>query len=187
MSDESGERMTDEALRAILDAATPGPWRSSTHNAPGDIDRGKVWADLPTAAGGMRCVGESNRHLLIRADQELIAAAPDLAREVLELRAELAQAHADLAAAQDRLTWPRWTHTRDGGVFELRLPSFELLAVVWGAHNDAPAGWRAWHGPVGSGPPCPWEQGAGGIEEAEAYLVQHGRIRPGCTIRPLPE
>lgn len=102
------------------------------------------------------------------------------------LEAELAHARTDLAAAQDRLTWPRWAHAREGGVLELRSPTFVLLAVVWDAHNDTPAGWRAWHGPVGSGPPCPWEQGVGGIDEAEAYLVQHGRIRPGCTIRPPP-
>jgi hypothetical protein len=102
-----------------------------------------------------------------------------------EHTAELAQLRADLAAAQDRLTWPRWVHRRAERTMDLWLPSHELLAVVWDAYDEEPAGWRAWHAPLGSGPPCPWEQGAGGIDEAEAYLVKYGRIRPGCTIRPV--
>ena len=106
----------------------------------------------------------------------------ELACAALEMERD--EARAELAAAQERLTWPRWAHERGEGVLELRLPSFVLLAVVWNAHDDVPSGWRAWHGPVGSGPPCPWEQGAGGIEEAEAYLAERGRIRAGCTIRP---
>ncbi len=104
--------------------------------------------------------------------------ARELAREVLTLRADLAQARADLEAAQDRLTWPRWVLPDDvasPGEAELYAADMShCLAMVWRS-----GAWRAW-GTRGSKP----TNGRGGIEAAEAFLVEHGRIRAGCTIRP---
>lgn len=66
--------MTDEELRALLDAATKGPWQVDLEYV-GDVlgDTGKCvvceWASSPNA--------------------RLIAAAPDLAAEVLRLRVAL--------------------------------------------------------------------------------------------------
>ena len=182
----SAETPADRARR-LLEGATPGPWRYDRYDVvpTRSVSEGWLIADC----------GTSDSPDAADANVRLISAAPDLARDLIAeseahevTRAALAavererdEARAELAAAQDRLTWPRWVRA-PGGMLLLRLPSQELLATVWAGSDELDAGWRAWHGLSGSG--GPWEQGAGGIEEAEAYLVRHARIRAGCTIRP---
>ena len=107
----SRERMTDEALRAMLEAATPGPWHMEhASKAPPGEEWGEVVARLHPAGGagapvpGMRLTW-SRRSVGVLAERNarLISAAPDLAREALELRAELAQARAEVASMNEWL------------------------------------------------------------------------------------
>ena len=71
---------------------TPGPWRATTHDHP---EQG-VYAGYRIAK---MTGGEIQRD---RANAHLIAAAPDLARALLDARAELAQARAEAQAAVAR-------------------------------------------------------------------------------------
>lgn len=87
--------MTDADLRALLDAATKGPWktRRGFHDDeeeiyPAEVDGKKrpavgQWAEF--AVVSRRPAAER------KANARLIAAAPDLAAEVLRLRAESAR------------------------------------------------------------------------------------------------
>lgn len=68
-------RLTDDELRAMMDGATPGEWLSD-----GDND---VCAYPDRESGEM---GRMVAECMNEPDARLIAAAPDLAREVLELR-----------------------------------------------------------------------------------------------------
>lgn len=95
--------LTDEALAKLLDAATPGPWAVAGTRHTGDLKVGKnarlhfvgpdgdslaaVFFDMKTGVGF--------------ADAKLIAAAPDLAAEVLALRKRVEAADA-LAEAVDQ-------------------------------------------------------------------------------------
>lgn len=96
-------------------------------------------------------------------------------RTLTEMRAELAQARADLEAAQERLTWPRWMEAWDGSFGLVPPDGGSYLAIV----TPEDGMWRPW---LGLG--CRDRQSPGGFDEAEAYLVQRELIRPGCTIRP---
>lgn len=89
------------------------------------------------------------------------------------LEAELAQARADLAALLEGR--PVWTYRRADGVMELRRLSRHMLAAVWDAREGQPAEWHTWR---------PEGQGVGGMDEAEAYLVEHGYVL-GRPIRPV--
>lgn len=84
--------MTDEELRAMLDAATPGPWEATRKvHKSGTVSvrfSGENWADF--ARVWVRSSGCESANQEGEANARLIAAAPDLAAEVLRLRAELA-------------------------------------------------------------------------------------------------
>lgn len=73
--------MTDDELRALLDGATPGEWDATALRRESAVctSGGALVADCVTDA-----------------DARLIAAAPDLAREVLELRAKVRDYEAPL-------------------------------------------------------------------------------------------
>ena len=86
------DHLTDEAVKALLDSATPGPWR-----ADGEPWNRVVWSSADNRvcfmahSNGM----DDDRDM---ATSRLVAAAPDLARTVIALHAELAQARSDAKA-----------------------------------------------------------------------------------------
>jgi hypothetical protein len=79
-----GERMTDEQLRLLLEAATPGPWAS-------DLD---PTGTVVTTSNGSRWVARTSRI----ADADLVASFRDLGAEVLGLRAEIEANRAEIRA-----------------------------------------------------------------------------------------
>lgn len=87
------DHLTDEAVKALLDGATPGPWR-----ADGEPWNRVVWS---SAENRVCFMSHSNGLDDARdiATSELVASAPNLARTVIALHAELAQARADAKAA----------------------------------------------------------------------------------------
>ena len=86
--------LTDDQVQALLDGATPGPWR-----ADGEPWNRIVWSSADNRVCFMAHSSGLNDARDI-ATSNLIAAAPDLARALLDARAELAQARADAKAAQ---------------------------------------------------------------------------------------
>ena len=95
--------MTDDQVRALLDGATPGPWR-----ADGEPWNRIVWSSADNRVCFMAHSSGLN-DARDTATSNLVAAAPDLARALLDARAELADAEATQAALRaeiDRLT--RW-------------------------------------------------------------------------------
>lgn len=90
--------LTDDQVKALLDGATPGPWRSD------DVAVRLEDKSLVALVYG-------NGRGSFMANNRLIAAAPDLARALLDARAELARVRADAALAQtptdpgDGWTW----------------------------------------------------------------------------------
>ena len=97
--------LTDEAVKSLLEGATPGPWR-----ADGEPWNRIVWSSADNRVCFMAHSSGLNDARDI-ATSNLIAAAPDLARALLDARAELAEgaeaAEAELAtlrAQVERLT-----------------------------------------------------------------------------------
>lgn len=89
------DQLTDEA-KALLDGATPGPWR-----ADGEPWNRVVWS----SADNRVCFMAHSNGLDDERDiatSNLAAAAPDLARALLDARAERGRLAAELAAAQQR-------------------------------------------------------------------------------------
>jgi hypothetical protein len=93
--------MTDADLRALLDAATPSKPGSRWHTNHGHVwwtgEAWRVLCDVPESLA-QRHVAAA-RH---EPDARLIAAAPDLAAEVLRLRAENARLREALTFYADR-------------------------------------------------------------------------------------
>ena len=85
--------LTDEAVKALLDGATPGPWR-----ADGEPWNRIVWSSADNRVCFMAHSSGLNDARDI-ATSNLVAAAPDLARALLDARAELARLRADAQAA----------------------------------------------------------------------------------------
>ena len=89
--------LTDESVKALLDGATPGAWAVNPKAAT-NVEAGRRGVAAcggyfdNTSDGAYAVENEANAHL--------IAAAPDLARALLDARAELARVRADAAAAQ---------------------------------------------------------------------------------------
>jgi hypothetical protein len=86
--------LTDEQVRALLDGATPGPWRlidDPEAGEPAQCIRAKGW-DIATAWGGYSAA---------ESDANLLCAAPDLARDLLDARAELARLRHEIQEASD--------------------------------------------------------------------------------------
>ena len=88
--------LTDEEAKALLDGATPGPWRAD----------GEPWNRVVWSPNGNRVCFMAHSSGLDdardTATSNLVAAAPDLARALLDARAELAQARAEAQAAVAR-------------------------------------------------------------------------------------
>lgn len=80
--------LTPGEVRELLEWATPGEWKR--------LGTPTIWSDFDS---GRRIAIAENRTTNI-ATGDLIAAAPDLARRVLELEAQLAALAAELARAQ---------------------------------------------------------------------------------------
>ena len=82
---------TDKAVKALLDGATPGPWRAD----------GEPWNRVVWSPNGNRVCFMAHSSGLDdardTATSNLVAAAPDLARALLDARAELARVKADAA------------------------------------------------------------------------------------------
>ena len=96
----SAETPADRARR-LLEGATPGPWWPSRHNGPNDVDRGKIWgfrAGPPPVQAIV--VGEVNRFIGTAADQKIMAAAPDLARDLIAESEAHEMTRAALAAVE---------------------------------------------------------------------------------------
>lgn len=77
--------LTDDQVKTLLDGATPGPW---TDRLPGEEGIVSTGDDLIPVA---YYVAQKNR--------PLIASAPDIARALLDARAELARVKTDAATA----------------------------------------------------------------------------------------
>ena len=101
-------KLTDEAVKAMLDGATPGPWAMETVRTscgtchrigpfprPAYASKSEGWAcvydDYPPGVGSPDLLANSR----------LIAVAPDLARALLDARAELARVKVDAQAAHE--------------------------------------------------------------------------------------
>jgi hypothetical protein len=78
----SDELVTTEQAQALLDAATPGPWRTAAQFNLNMIETGS-WDVLRTV--DLSWIAQEIGEL---ADAQLIAAAPDLAKTVMALTAE---------------------------------------------------------------------------------------------------
>jgi len=95
--------MTSEQIREMLEAATPGPWSTRPDPCHYDTmsDVVSIGPNLYAAVGGKAQWQEQE------ANARLIAAAPDLAAEVLRLRDELASGsfykESDIDAMQDEI------------------------------------------------------------------------------------
>lgn len=86
--------MTDDELRALLAGATPGPWRVD------ELSHTSWWVrtDIGREANWPVChLGANHPPDVQRPNAALLAAAPDLAAEVLRLRAEVVDLACDLA------------------------------------------------------------------------------------------
>ena len=82
------DQLTDEAVKALLYGATPGPWR-----ADGEPWNRIVWSSADNRVCFMAHSSGLN-DARDTATSNLVAAAPDLARALLDARAELAAAQA---------------------------------------------------------------------------------------------
>jgi hypothetical protein len=81
--------MTDEEIRDLLSKATPGPWSTDgLYVVWPKVSEGWLIADCGTANSPDAAPG----------NVALIAAAPDLAAEVLRQRTDLSEARAEIAA-----------------------------------------------------------------------------------------
>ena len=81
--------LTDEAVKALLDGATPGPWR-----ADGEPWNRVVWSSADNRVCFMAHSNGLNDERDV-ATSNLAAAAPDIARALLAARAELARVRAE--------------------------------------------------------------------------------------------
>ena len=73
-----------DRLRELADEHTPGPWEQATRGQIGNHELRMIVALVGGDESGEQ-IGDSN----LEADRELIALAPDMARELLRLRREL--------------------------------------------------------------------------------------------------
>lgn len=87
--------MDCDAIRKLLDEATPGPWslhatrrQMITHISAGN------WTDFASVC--TRLVGDDDPDPEGLANARLIAAAPELAAEVLRLREQIERLHRDI-------------------------------------------------------------------------------------------
>ena len=93
--------LTDEAVKSLLDGATPGPWAYEPHGDTGDYGVGVCYAmsDIELA---FPLSGQVDSDVMVydpicpevagQGNAAIMAAAPDLARALLDTRAELAAA-----------------------------------------------------------------------------------------------
>lgn len=73
-----------DRLRELADEHTPGPWEQATRGKIGNRELRTIVALVGGDESGEQ-IGDSN----LEADRELIALAPDMARELLRLHREL--------------------------------------------------------------------------------------------------
>lgn len=86
--------LTTEQVRELLDKATPGPWEAeSGHEQRNGVLYWQVQDDSDCIMQNQFCYTRGDAE----ANARLIAASPDLAREVLRLREALKQAYAEAA------------------------------------------------------------------------------------------
>lgn len=90
--------LTDKDLQKLLADATPGPWRvQCRYSFISYADSYQVVWDVPNSTA-LSLVADTGGHTLSDGnDARLIAAAPDLAAEVLRLRAAMADRARDNA------------------------------------------------------------------------------------------
>lgn len=106
--------LTDEAVKALLEGTTPGPWKATSSDHP---EQGVFGCEYRIAK---MTGGEIKRDC---ANATLMTAAPDLARTVIALHAQLADAEArgmEMAlktyrtgAGVDNGNYPLWAYDAD--------------------------------------------------------------------------
>lgn len=90
--------MDSDAIRKLRDEATPGPWRvQRRYSFISHHDSNQVVWDVPKSTALSLVADTGGLTLSNTNDARLIAAAPDLAAEVLRLRAEVEDLISDIA------------------------------------------------------------------------------------------
>jgi hypothetical protein len=117
--------LTDDQVQALLDGATPGPWR-----ADGEPWNRIVWSSADNRVCFMAHSSGLNDARDI-ATSNLVAAAPDLARALLDARAELARVKTDAAAAMALMVAQAATQADpwDGPVTKNKLVDAQAIAA----------------------------------------------------------
>lgn len=82
--------LTTDDLKALLAAATPGPWDVFLWHRADKLEIWDVTADTTTVAECHWCHDDAVAADVVRANARLIALAPALAEEVIRLRARAA-------------------------------------------------------------------------------------------------
>lgn len=127
-------RISDEELRRIMAGASPGPWLAA--NNPGDWGLAGAWSITPPNGNPYEwdqciahveyttpyCAGASKAEIdaadVAQANAQLIALAPALAAEVLQLREALEAIMADRPSEKhngnrnDLIAWQMWRRAR---------------------------------------------------------------------------
>ena len=145
-----GERVTTERARELVEAATPGPWRNNFNNTNPTIYGSWVDHDGLISADGNGIVwslfteadGVLSTHASVD-NAAIIAAAPDLAADLLDARERIAALEAENAKLRDDFTAMRDRAARDGhiagrGFVEAGMDTIEqLIGAVDAAREDA--------------------------------------------------
>lgn len=114
--------VTTEQAKAMLDAATPGPW----------------WEDAYGLYGAGKVAVIMGPHPPSDADAHLIAAAPDLAATVVELHERLASVEAERDELQDQVLT-----VQTSSAYDLGHQHGELTGGKWKRERDKLARWKA--------------------------------------------
>ena len=97
-----------DRLRELADEHTPGPWEQTTRGQIGNRELRAIVSLVGGDESGEQ-IGDCN----LEADRELIALAPDMARELLRLRRELTDLRDRMNANADELNSRGYLYAAD--------------------------------------------------------------------------
>ena len=132
--------MTPEKARALLDAATPGPWEAYD---PGD-GTARLYSYANGADEADRLIGDLGE--MEKGTGRLAAAAPELAETIANLRYEYAVAVPVATGVPDQPLWRYFIRRgADGGAILTALPGLG----VWHVSEEGAAAFAEWHNVTG--------------------------------------